>query len=523
MSDAIYVPSQPEDIVGLPQLIYTGVNLFNPDDPDVRFGQFLNNASSYTPSNGYTYNITGYIPVKPSTTYATNPLIRAQRRAFYDANKTLISGEYLTYNGSLVTFTTPANCRFIRQTVPYLQWRTCQIQEGSSVTSWVPYGFRPAPVPANPIQRESLRQTRLKLSKLALPTPESAQLVINLYGDSYTHNATRWSQPFAQTLTGKYGDAGGGWCGFGGLSAGNTAPWTSGNQPSYTNGNARPTTYPTRLYGNIVQNYYTKSTCDLASATLSASGDAIEQDYPASPTISAGVLHWIGTGSGSIRYTFNGGTNWTTLSVSGTSGTTATTTLSLTGYSGAGTLRIEWVSGTAELCGVDLQSAASGVRVNKLAATGSAISAWAQNTTGAGFATSTSALGAHLCIDMDGPNSQTGGVSGTTWSGYLLTFISRLRTVIGASTDILYVSPPENPRTNQSIRISSYEQAARLLAYAYNFAHLDLQPAFGDPSNTAEYKSTGTLPLFNSDDLHPEPTTGGRVMMAEIIRALVPF
>jgi YHS domain-containing protein len=44
---------------------------------------------------------------------------------------------------------------------------------------------------------------------------------------------------------------------------------------------------------------------------------------------------------------------------------------------GAGTLRIDWVSGTVKLCGVNLKSSAPGVRVNKLAATGSSISSWA--------------------------------------------------------------------------------------------------------------------------------------------------
>lgn len=85
--------------------------------------------------------------------------------------------------------------------------------------------------------------------KRALPTPENVQLVINAGGDSYTHNRSRWIQGFTEYLVSKFGDAGGGWCGFGFLNSGNVAPWTTGNQPSFLNGNAR-STYPTKVFGN---------------------------------------------------------------------------------------------------------------------------------------------------------------------------------------------------------------------------------------------------------------------------------
>ncbi len=497
-----------------------GKNLFNPSDKDVLLGNFVSNTTG-APSTSVSYNLTGYIPVAPLTAYATVNQVVAQRRAYYDANKNFISADFVNTG---LTFTTPAGAAYMRQTVPVAYWGALQIEQGAAPTAYRPYGSASVMGLQNPYQAQLLRQTHMALTKLGLPTPEATQLIINLSGDSYTQGATRWAQPFTQFMAAKYGDAGGGWCGFGFLVSGNVAPWTTGNQPSFLNGNARPATYPTREYGSIAGIYYTAATADLAAATLSQAGDAVEQDFPASPTISSVDLHFIGTSGGSIRYTFNGGTTWTTLSVSGTTGVTAVTTLSLTGYTAAaaGTLRIEWVSGTATLAGVNLKSTASGVRVNKIAATGSAVSAWAQNSTGAGFTTSSAALSPNLIVYMDGPNSQTAGVSTTQWGTYLTTLINLWRTIT-PGIDVFVMAPPENQRTTNPVPVAGYALQARNMAATMRFAFTDTQNAFGDPSNPTEYGSAGIVPLFATDLLHPDPPTGGRLLMAEALKAILPF
>lgn len=73
-----------------------------------------------------------YIPVLPNTAYAktTN-----QQMAFYNASKTYISGLANPY-----TFTTPANCYFIRITVPSGKLNSEQVELGSISTDYAKYG-----------------------------------------------------------------------------------------------------------------------------------------------------------------------------------------------------------------------------------------------------------------------------------------------------------------------------------------------------------------------------------------------
>jgi len=188
---------------------------------------------------------------------------------------------------------------------------------------------------------------------------------------------------------------------------------------------------------------------------------------------------------------------------------------------GAGTLKIEWVSGTVKLCGVNLKSASPGVRVNKLAATGSSISSWA-NAPAAQFEAAFAALSAHLFIYMDGTNSQNGAMSAATWGGHLQTIFNRVKSA-SPSIDILFTTPPENQRTTNAVAMSAYATEARKRALSLRFAFNDTQDAFGDASNPTEYGSSGAVPLFASDLIHPEPTTGGRALMAEILKCVLPL
>lgn len=501
-----------------------GNDLFYPNDPDIEYGKYVNNTTGATASagNGNTYNTTGYIPCRAGDNLICNNSVISGRLAYYDKNRAFISGsnDYVT---GVRTVPADANIAYIRLSVPVSAWETLKIENSTTQTVYTPYRDRPV---VDEYNRHLLLQTKHRLAKLAFGA--SSQYIICLAGDSYTHGAGRSTTAFASWLASKFGDAGGGWCGFGYLNSGNAAPWTPGNQPSFLNGNARPALYPVKLYGSPTPAYYTEPSIDMASITLLASGDAVEQSFPASPTISAIVLHWIGTGNGSIRYTLNGGATWTTLSVSGTSGTTATTSLSLTGLTQPGTLRIEWVSGTAKLCGVDLQSATNGVRVHKIAATGSNVGSWNTCSSLAGFATAYAAIKPHCWQFMDGPNNQgvsTGGVTAAQWASNLGALMTNIKTLgdaqgVGNGVDRLVFVPPENNRTTNVYPIAGYEAQVRNMAIGLRFALKIVR--FGDAGDTAYYSPTGKVPLMSADLLHPDPATGGPLIAGEWLEMIAP-
>ncbi len=78
----------------------------------------------------------------------------------------------------------------------------------------------------------------------------------------------------------------------------------------------------------------------------------------------------------------------------------------------------------------------------------------------------------------------------------------------------------ENQRTDNRQAIAAYAQKAALRAVRRGYAYLDLQPACGDGGNPEAYGLGGAIPLFNADSLHPEPSTGGRLLMSEFLRAI---
>ena len=371
----------------------------------------------------------------------------------------------------------------------------------------------------NPYRPQLLRHSRYRLTKLSLPTPEAVLMGISAGGDSYTHNASRWINAFADKMAAKFGDAGMGFTGFGFLNSGNVAPWTSGNQPTYLNGNARPSKYPCRLYGSIVGTYYTDKGPDLAMATFTQAGDAAEIDFPAGHPNTLAKLLYVPAAGAAARVTTNGGSSWTALDLSiGTAGTL--TTLSLTPPAGAATMRIEWVSGTCAISGAFARGT-SGVFVNKVAATGSNISQFS-GAPATSWENGFAAIEPNLFIYMDGTNSQGASIAAGTWGGYLANIISRARAAV-PGIDILIATPPENQRTTNSVPMTIYPPEARKRAMALRFAFTDMQEVFGDPTNPTEYGSSGAIPLFASDLIHPDPTTGGRSLASQMLNAVVPY
>lgn len=347
---------------------------------------------------------------------------------------------------------------------------------------------------------------------------EAAQIQIGLWGDSFTHNRTRWSGDFAATLIAELGDAGGGWTGFGFITGSPAGPYThGGTQPSFTNGNVR-TTYGVSLNGSWTGAYATVPAPDTCCAISSTASDEIRATFPASPALSGVDFFWIGTAAGVMEYSWDG-TSWTTINVQGTVG--ACSFASLTGVpgSGAGTLRLRVVSGECRPAGLNWKSAASGVVVHKLAATGSRMSQLATQAAVASWRTAVAALGINSAIVMHGTNDQGASTSASQFATDAQTVLTNLQTAI-PGVDRLLAMPPENQRVGNAVAMPAYKAAAAPIAAALGCAFLDHQRNFGDPASPTEYGSSGAIPLFNADLIHPEPSTGGRALLDAFLRFL---
>lgn len=339
-----------------------------------------------------------------------------------------------------------------------------------------------------------LRETRQRLRKCLLS--ESAQLVVASIGDSWTHNRDRWCGPTAKALIGTYGDAGSGWTGFGNLNG------------TFLNGNVDSTKVGVAFSGAWDYSvYYSSPSPDLGQATSSTAGDKITITGQAGT--SAVPLHYIG-GVGVIQYRWNAGA-WTQLDLAGAGRLTAP----LAGVpAGAWTLELENVSGTATLCGVDIQKSTDGVRWHRLAATGSAASQWA-GVNAAQWQAGLAALAPNLVTILLATNDQA-AYDVATFKAHVQTIVTMVRAALPLA-DILLIIPCENGRANAR-PMTDYAQAMYELAVTNKCCFMDLQYLFGE--TFAEYASTSARAWFNADNIHPEPLTGGRVIVDAVTRLL---
>lgn len=411
------------------------------------------------------------------------------------------------------------------------------------------------------MNRHLLRQCHQRLTSLVLGATQQLNLALGGPGDSYSANYLRYTTSIATILIARYGDGGGGWTGYGYASAYNGPFVIGGLQPGNSNGNVRPVLYPVRYSGTWAGVYNNSPSPDLAHVVSSTPGDRIQRTVPATPAHTALRLLWIGTAEGVIQWRVNAGA-FTVLNVQGaldsiqsadlpigatawgagvnyasgalvTSGGTIYTaqTAHTSGASFAAdlalnrwvaspiTVQIDVVSGTVKLCGDNALSDANGVRVHKLAGSGSAVAQWvAQNAAQqqAGWAR----LGLHAVMMMDGPNSQGAAQPPVAWKADMGTMIDRIRAAV-PFPDICIFMPPENGRLANAYPMAEYAKAARELAVSKGTAFRDLQGDFG--LLPEDYASTSGYPLFNPDRLHPEPISGGPLMVAAELDMIIPF
>lgn len=323
-----------------------------------------------------------------------------------------------------------------------------------------------------------------------------AQLVLNLYGDSWTDSVPRWSGRFVEQLVARYGDAGPGWVGF----AFNPAP----------HNNARPSVVSTAVSAGWTADWYTGGGPDLGSITSSTSGAKVTVTGPAGLT--SVHLFAEGTADGEARYRWNGG-SWSSVSLVGS----GLLIESLTGIpAGVFSLEIEVISGSSKLFGLDLRNSNRGVRVNKLGCSGSTSSAWATGTAAATWAPAISALNANAHFLMLGTNDQQRPWYPIDFAHYLGVIVDAIRATDPLS-GVALMHPPENPREPQVQPMAALTAAARELAIQKGCASLDLQYVFGDGSDPASYGDGSSRPWFEPDDIHPTQQGGAPTIAAAVM------
>lgn len=107
-----------------------GKNLFN--KATITTDHYIAYASGYLSPTTVGYNASDFLPCLPNTIYVKTD---TQQFCFFDANKAYISGV-----GSASTFTTPADCYFIRITVLTPLLNIYQLEQGSIPTVYEAFG-----------------------------------------------------------------------------------------------------------------------------------------------------------------------------------------------------------------------------------------------------------------------------------------------------------------------------------------------------------------------------------------------
>jgi hypothetical protein len=110
--------------------VRTGKNLFNPADPGVLLDQYIDENGGLHALSGF--KTSGYIPVLGGVTYAAN---KKDQIAFFDKERNWIAG--VGSGRPANSFTTPANCAYVRCTVVFLD--QFQLEAGSTATGYEAY------------------------------------------------------------------------------------------------------------------------------------------------------------------------------------------------------------------------------------------------------------------------------------------------------------------------------------------------------------------------------------------------
>ncbi len=345
------------------------------------------------------------------------------------------------------------------------------------------------------ISVDSLRRVRTKLG--LLKGARTAQIDIGYFGDSFVDGQSRFLSELTRILCADWGDAGGGWTGFAWGSAGTTS---RGNARGASSLNEYTVSSLSQTGG------WTRSNRDggdpsLGHVETSTAGSFIDLAGPATEQFS---LSYEAVIAGTIRYSWDGGSTWTSLILDAGVGYRSVELVG--GPVGAFTLRIEHVSGTSRLYGVFYRNTASGIRMSKYGNNGSHSGEWAAASVL--WDESIAALPLDLAVITLGTNDQnsSNNISPSEMAGNLAVMVNRLRAAKPA-VDVLIVMPPEN-LGGRITPMMEYAASVGAWCIANNIGWINMQPFFGD--DPAEYAADGPIPLWNPDNIHVGSVVSGQ-------------
>lgn len=349
------------------------------------------------------------------------------------------------------------------------------------------------------LNRDSLRETHKRIMSRKLS--QSATLVTAHIGDSWTHLWNRWSGIFAGKMQADYGSAGIGYIGFG---------YPSEAGFGLYNGNVLGQIVLTKT-GTWAPTYAAAQSADICSVSSSDTTATFRANgIPAN----ASSVRLFAKPQGSVRYSTDGGVNWTTIDLSTF---TDLAVVSLTVPSTAFNIWFSPVSGTVELYGLDVQTATDGVRSHKLGATGSSAQQWAAQVTSATWKAAFTALAPNLVTILHGTNDQTSSRDPSAFAADIQTIITAVRTACPLA-DVLVLMPCENQRNNK-VAMAAYASVVREVCALNRVAYHNLQIDYGD--KPSDYASTSPRNWFNADGIHPDPATGGGLPIVSAVLGLV--
>lgn len=336
------------------------------------------------------------------------------------------------------------------------------------------------------------------------------QIGIAFIGDSFTHGQGYFLQKLAKYLQDKYGLAAQGWtscCGASGAPPGG-GYINPGTQPTFTDGSARADLVSRPLLSGAWTGTYASgalNTPTIGRIVSTTAGDYVDFPFFAGHNAAEVFTHDQGLGTGVVRYSWNAGSTWSgNVNLGSGANSFATTGIP----SGAGTLRVEVVSGSVGLVGVNFKSSATGVVVHKLGATGSNSGQWAAITS-ATWSAQFAKLDAKAVAFLLATNDQlTGGIVPLNTAINVKKLIDAVR--LNGSPDILVAAAYETPTTayTKAAPMPEYAAALSVMAEGAGAAFFNWQPLFGDAETPADYADGSALPLVDPDDIHPSDMGG---------------
>lgn len=334
-------------------------------------------------------------------------------------------------------------------------------------------------------------------------------LAISVIGDSYSAGQDFYLNRLVQRLAGETGFAGPGYVGFNhGAALGGTHFKFTRSSEKYFGGDWR--------VSGLGQ-----ASPDSRTVT-GRPGAWLEVD--ASPgrdidtRIAAAKLLFLGDGTSSeVRYRWSPSQPWQSLTLTGT----GVQEVPLTGVTNAAdwAFRLEVVTGAPTLFGVWLSNDQGGVRVSKLAASGAA-SADFYHRDGrwqAQWKTVVSKIPADVYLIMLGGNDQGFGVKPDQYLQNIQGLVGMLREIQPAASINLILR--QDTIRSSAYPMSAYAQVLQPWARAEHLGYANLQCAFG--ADFKRYAKGGPNPMIGSDNIHPIPETGGRVIADYLYRMIV--